>query len=47
MKSERSCLGAIRQPFEATLQRLVELGYECGKQTPWPKPVRACRLNYQ
>ena len=41
--SERSCW-PIRQSFEATLQRVVELGYQRGEQTPWAKTVRTCQL---
>jgi hypothetical protein len=33
----------IRQSFEATLQRVVDLGCERGEQTPWSKTVRTCR----
>ncbi|MFZ0407184.1 MAG: transposase [Cyanobium sp.] len=32
----------IRQSFEATLQRVVDLGDQRGKQTPWAKTVRTC-----
>jgi transposase len=34
----------IRQSFEATLHRVVELGYQRGEQTPWAKTVRTCQL---
>jgi transposase len=33
----------IRRTFEATLQRVVDLGCERGEQTPWAKTVRTCR----
>ena len=33
----------IRRMFEATLQRVVDLGCERGEQTPWAKTVRTCR----
>jgi transposase len=33
----------IRQSFEATLQRVVELGYQQGEQTPWAKTVRTAQ----
>jgi transposase len=33
----------IRQAFEATLQRMVELGYQRGERTPWAKTVRTCQ----
>ena len=33
----------IRQDFEATLQRVVELGVQRGERTPWAKTVRTCR----
>lgn len=33
----------IRQAFEATLQRVVELGYQRGERTPWAKTVRTCQ----
>jgi hypothetical protein len=32
----------IRQAFVATLQRVVELGYQRGEGTPWAKTVRTC-----
>ena len=38
----RRCCRPIRQSFEATLQRVVELGYQRGEQTPWAKTVRTC-----
>jgi transposase len=38
----RRCCWPIRQSFEATLQRVVELGYQRGEQTPWAKTVRTC-----
>ena len=40
----RRCCWPIRQSFEATLQRVVELGYQRGEQTPWAKTVRSCQL---
>jgi transposase len=33
----------IRQAFEATLQQVVELGYQRGERTPWAKTVRTCQ----
>ncbi len=33
----------IRQSFEATLQRAVDLGCERGERTPWAQTVRTCR----
>jgi hypothetical protein len=33
----------IRQAFEVTLQRVVELGCQRGETTPWAKTVRTCR----
>jgi transposase len=39
---QQSCL-PIRRTFEATLQRVVDLGCERGEQTPWAKTVRTCR----
>jgi transposase len=33
----------IRQAFVATLQRVVELGYQRGERTPWAKTVRSCQ----
>jgi len=33
----------IRQAFEATLQRVVDLGCQKGEQTPWAKTVRTCQ----
>ena len=33
----------IRQAFEATLQRVVELGYQRGGRTPWAKTDRTCQ----
>jgi transposase len=38
----RRCCWPIRLSFEATLQRMVELGYQRGEQTPWAKTVRTC-----
>jgi transposase len=39
---QQSCL-PIRRTFEATLQRVVDLGCERGEQTPWAQTVRTCR----
>jgi transposase len=39
---QQSCL-PIRQAFEATLQRVVELGAERGERTPWASTVRTCQ----
>lgn len=33
----------IRQAFEATLQRVVELGCQRGERTPWASTVRTCQ----
>jgi transposase len=33
----------IRLAFEDTLQRVVELGYQRGEQTPWASTVRTCQ----
>ena len=33
----------IRQEFESTLQRVVELSYQQGERTPWSKTVRTCQ----
>ena len=33
----------IRQAFEATLQQVVELGYQRGERTPWASTVRTCQ----
>jgi hypothetical protein len=33
----------IRLAFEATLQRVVDLGCERGERTPWAQTVRTCR----
>jgi transposase len=33
----------IRQDFEATLQRVVELGCQRGERMPWAKTVRTCQ----
>jgi transposase len=38
---QQSCR-PIRQAFVATLQRVVELGYQRGERTPWAKTVRTC-----
>ena len=39
---KQSCL-PIRQTFEATLQRVVELGYPRCERTPWASTVRTCQ----
>ncbi|QPN69124.1 IS66 family transposase [Synechococcus sp. CBW1108] len=39
---QQSCR-PIRQTFEATLQRVVELGYQRSERTPWASTVRTCR----
>ena len=39
---QQSCL-PIRQAFETTLQRVVELGYQRGERTPWASTVRTCQ----
>jgi len=39
---QQSCQ-PIRLAFEATLQRVVELGYQRGERTPWAKTVRTCQ----
>ena len=33
----------LRLAFEATLQRVVDLGCERGERTPWAQTVRTCR----
>ena len=33
----------IRLAFEATLERVVDLGCERGERTPWARTVRTCR----
>jgi transposase len=33
----------LRQAFVASLQRVVDLGYERGERTPWAKTVRTCQ----
>jgi len=33
----------IRQAFVASLQRVVELGYQRGERTPWARTVRTCQ----
>ncbi len=33
----------VRRTFEATLQRVVDLGCERGERTPWAQTVRTCR----
>jgi transposase len=39
---QQSCR-PIRQAFETTLQRVVELGYQRGERTPWAKTVRTAQ----
>ena len=39
---QQSCR-PIRQTFETTLQRVVELGYQRGERTPWASTVRTCQ----
>ena len=39
---QQSCR-PIRQAFEATLRRVVELGYQRGERTPWASTVRTCQ----
>jgi transposase len=39
---QQSCQ-PIRLAFEATLQRVVELGCQRGERTPWAKTVRTCQ----
>jgi transposase len=39
---QQSCR-PIRQAFEASLQRVVELGYQRGERTPWASTVRTCQ----
>ena len=39
---QQSCR-PIRQAFEATLQRVVELGAQRGERTPWASTVRTCQ----
>ena len=39
---QKAC-GLIRQRFEATLQRVVELGVQRGERTPWAKTARTCQ----
>ena len=39
---QHSCL-PIRLAFEATLQRVVDLGCERAERTPWAQTVRTCR----
>jgi transposase len=39
---QQSCR-PIRQEFEATLKRVVELGYQRGERTPWASTVRTCQ----
>jgi transposase len=38
---QQSCL-PVRRAFEATLQRVVDLGCEQGERTPWAQTVRTC-----
>jgi len=35
--------GSIRRLFEATLQRVSDLGFLAGEKTPWASTVHACR----
>lgn len=39
----QQCCRPIRSAFEATLQRVVERGYQRGERTPWAKMVRTCQ----
>ena len=39
---QKACV-PIRQSFEATLRRVVELGYHRGERTPWAKTAGTCR----
>jgi hypothetical protein len=39
---QQSCR-PIRVAFEAALQRVVELGYQRGEQTPWASTARTCQ----
>jgi len=39
---QQACL-SIRQAFEATLRRVVELGHHSGEPTPWTQTVGTCR----
>jgi len=39
---QQSCR-PIRQAFVASLQRVVELGYQRGERTPWARTVRTCQ----
>jgi transposase len=39
---QQAC-GPIRQAFETTLQRVVELGHPSGERSPWAKTVGTCR----
>jgi len=39
---QQSCR-PIRQAFEASLQRVVELSYQRGERTPWASTVRTCQ----
>jgi transposase len=39
---QQSCQ-PIRQAFEASLQRVVELGYQRGERTPWASTVSTCQ----
>ena len=39
---QRGCQ-PIREAFEATLQRVVELGYQRSERTPWSKTVGTCQ----
>jgi hypothetical protein len=37
--------GPIRRRFEATPQRVSDLGFVAGEKTPWASTVRTCRQN--
>ena len=39
---QQSCR-PIRQAFVASLQRVMELGYQRGERTPWARTVRTCQ----
>jgi transposase len=39
---QQACV-PIRQAFETTLRRVVELGHPSGERTPWAKTVGTCR----
>jgi len=42
LELQQSCL-PFRHQFEATLQRVVDLGCQRGERTPWAQTVRTCR----